>query len=56
MDGAKPAKSPCASGSKLSKLEGEPLHDPTTYRQVVVALQYCTLTRPEISFSVNQLC
>jgi hypothetical protein len=26
------------------------------YRQLVGALQYCTLTRPEIAYSVNQLC
>jgi hypothetical protein len=56
MDGAKPAKSPCSSGSKLSKYDGEPLEDPSVYRHIVGSLQYCTLTRPEISFSVNQLC
>jgi hypothetical protein len=26
------------------------------YRQAVGALQYCTLTRPKIAYSVNQLC
>jgi hypothetical protein len=56
MDGAKPSKSPCSSGSKLSKHDGEALTDPTIYRQVVGALQYCTLTKPEIAYSVNQLC
>ncbi|XP_059461872.1 uncharacterized mitochondrial protein AtMg00810-like [Corylus avellana] len=56
MGGAKPSKSPCTSGSKLSRLDGETLSDPTPYRQVVGALQYCTLTRPEIAYSVNQLC
>jgi len=56
MDGAKPAKSPCGSGAKLSQFDGEQLSDPSLYRHVVGALQYCTLTRPEIGFSVNQLC
>jgi hypothetical protein len=56
MSGAKPAKSPCPSGSKLSRLDGEALLDPYEYRSVVGALQYCTLTRPDIAFSVNQLC
>ena len=56
MDGAKPSKSPCSSGSKLSKHDGETLTDPTIYRQVVGALQYCTLTMSEIAYSVNQLC
>jgi hypothetical protein len=28
----------------------------TDYRHIVGALQYCTLTRPDIAYSVNQLC
>jgi hypothetical protein len=56
MDGAKPAKSPCSTGTKLSRYDGEALEDPSIYRHVVGSLQYCTLTRPEIAFSVNQLC
>ncbi|PON48871.1 hypothetical protein PanWU01x14_234040, partial [Parasponia andersonii] len=32
------------------------LLDPTSYRSIVSALQYCTLTRPELSFSVNKVC
>jgi hypothetical protein len=56
MLGSKPARSPCSSSSKLSKYDGEPLIDPFEYRSVVGALQYCTLTRPDLSFAVNQLC
>jgi hypothetical protein len=56
MIGAKPAPSPCPAGSKLSKLDGEPLPDPTEYRQVVGALLYCTLTRPDLAYAVSQLC
>jgi hypothetical protein len=56
MNEAKPATTPCSSGSKLSRHDGEPLPDPTPYRQLVGALQYCTLTRLEIAYSVNQLC
>jgi hypothetical protein len=56
MLGAKPSPSPCPAGAKLSKFDGEPLPDFTEYLQVVGALLYCTLTRPEIAFSVNQLC
>ena len=44
MVDSKPSKSPCVSGSKLSRYAGDPLTDPTTYRQVVGVLQYCTLT------------
>jgi hypothetical protein len=56
MLGAKPSKSPCLAGSKLSKFDGELLKDLTTYRHIVGALQYYTLTRPDVAFSVNQLC
>ncbi|XP_059446489.1 uncharacterized mitochondrial protein AtMg00810-like [Corylus avellana] len=56
MNGAKPSKSPCTLGSKLSRLDGETLSDPTPYRQGVGALQKYTLTRPKIAYSINQLC
>jgi hypothetical protein len=56
MADAKPSKSPCASGVKLSKFDGTSLLDPAEYRHVVGALQYCTLTCLEIAFAVNQLC
>jgi hypothetical protein len=51
-----PYRAPCVSGSKLSKFDGELLPDPSEYRQTVGALQYVTLTRPDIAYSVNQLC
>ncbi|XP_042962618.1 uncharacterized mitochondrial protein AtMg00810-like [Carya illinoinensis] len=56
MAGAKPTSTPCTSGSKLSKFLGDPLNDPTEYRTLVGALQHLTLTRPDLSFSVNQIC
>jgi hypothetical protein len=56
MHKSKLSKSPCTLGFKLSRLDGPTLSDPTIYRQVVGALQYCTLTQPEIAYSVNQLC
>jgi hypothetical protein len=56
MVGAKPSSTPCVSGGKLSKFDGEPLSDPTEYHHIVGAFQYCTLTRLDISCSVNQLC
>jgi hypothetical protein len=56
MAGAKPASTPCITGSKMSRNDGESLPDPSEYRHMVGALQYCTLTRPDISYSVNQLC
>jgi hypothetical protein len=56
MIGAKPYASPCISGCQLSKFDGDPLPNPTPYRHIVGALQYCTLTRPDIAFLVNQFC
>ena len=53
MADSKPSKSLCVSGLQLSRYAGDPLTNPTTYRQVEGALQYCTLTRPEIAYSVN---
>jgi hypothetical protein len=56
MLGAKPYSAPCTSGKKLTHLDGDPLSDPSLYRHIVGALQYCTLIRPDISYLVNQLC
>jgi histone deacetylase 1/2 len=56
MIGAKPLNCPSSSGTKLSSATGDILHDPTAYRRIVGALQYCTITRPDIAYSVNQLC
>ncbi|KAF5458652.1 hypothetical protein F2P56_022665 [Juglans regia] len=56
MKEAKPAKTPLPAGSQLSQQHGDPLENATEYRQLVGALQYLTLIRPDISFSVNQLC
>ncbi|XP_062093813.1 uncharacterized mitochondrial protein AtMg00810-like [Humulus lupulus] len=53
---SKPVATPMAIGSVLSIHDGAPLVNGSEYRSVVGALQYCTLTRPDISFSVNKLC
>ncbi|XP_031106151.1 uncharacterized protein LOC116010782 [Ipomoea triloba] len=34
----------------------EPFDNPTQYRRIVGALQYLTITHPDLSFSVNRLC
>lgn len=44
------------SNLKLSKTGCDTLKDPHQYRSIVGALQYVTLTRPEIAYSVNKLC
>lgn len=56
MTSCKPATTPTAPNSRLSLYEGDLLSDATEYRSMVGGLQYLTLTRPDITFSVNQVC
>jgi hypothetical protein len=58
MGNCKPSNSPMFASEKLSLYEGIPLgpHDSSQYRSVVGALQYLTLTRPDMSFAVNKVC
>jgi hypothetical protein len=55
---AKGVSTPMATTEKLSRIDGTVLssEDATKYRSVVGALQYLTLTRPDIFFSVNKVC
>jgi hypothetical protein len=54
----KPVSTPMSMSEKLSLQGGEPLgpNDSTQYRSIVGALQYLTLTIPDISFVVNKVC
>ena len=52
---AKPLSSPMASSTSLSAFEGDPLPNATLYRSTVEALQYLSLTSPDITFTVNKL-
>lgn len=55
MQECKPSGTP--SYSKSNVTDSDPLmSDPQWYRSVVGSLQYLTLTRPEIAFSVNVAC
>jgi hypothetical protein len=49
---------PLSISEKLSLTDGEVLgsDDSTNYRSIVGALQYITLTRPDIAFLVNKVC
>lgn len=58
MSHSKPIGTPLSTTKKLSATEGTLLgpNDATNYGSVVGALQYLTLTRPDISFAVNKAC
>ena len=58
MKNCKPATTPLSSTEKLSLHEGEVLsaEDSTRYKSVVGVLQYLTLTRPDLAYSVNKVC
>jgi histone deacetylase 1/2 len=58
MQDCKSAPTPLSSSEQFSLADGTPLgsEDNTQYRSIVEALQYLTLTRPDLAFSVNKIC
>ncbi|KAG7560254.1 Ribonuclease H-like superfamily [Arabidopsis thaliana x Arabidopsis arenosa] len=56
MADCKPLATPVDLKSKLSIDDGEEIDNPTYYRKLAGALQYLTLTRPDISYAVHQVC
>nr|XP_020147974.1 uncharacterized mitochondrial protein AtMg00810-like [Aegilops tauschii subsp. strangulata] len=58
LQNCKPVSTAISTSEKLTIESGEALgpEDATNYRSVVGALQYLTLTRPDISYSVNKAC
>ena len=55
MDGAKDVTTPFSTSISLKLADGSSSVDSTEYRRVIGALQYLSLTRPDISFAVNKL-
>ena len=55
MYSAKPCSTPMWYSKKLFANDSKLFEHPTVYRSTVGALQYLTLTRPDIVFSVNKL-
>lgn len=55
LHNAKPATTPLAHSVVLKSDDGTDTVDETKYRQLVGSLQYLTLTRLDVSFSINKL-
>jgi hypothetical protein len=55
MTEAKPVATPMAASTSLSAIDGELFTYLTLFRSTVGALQYLSITRPNIAFSVNCL-
>ncbi|XP_028083357.1 uncharacterized protein LOC114284615 [Camellia sinensis] len=56
MTTCKPCNSPVSVKPSLAPNSDLPFDQPELYRIVVCALQYLTITRPNLSFAVNQAC
>ncbi|KAJ0477853.1 putative RNA-directed DNA polymerase [Helianthus annuus] len=52
---SKPVNSPMEINSNLALGDSPQLADPAQFRQIVGALQYLTLSRPDITFAVNKV-
>ena len=55
MLGCKPTKTLMEASLKLSKDDGELLHDAGMYRRLISRLLFLTITRPNITYSIHKL-
>lgn len=55
MQDVKSSRTPLASTTTLMLHDGTPTNNATQYQRIIGALQYLTLTRPDLSFSINKL-
>lgn len=56
MNQAKPLPIPMVSSLNLSRHQGETIENEKQYRSVVGTLQYVTITRPDIAYSIKKVC
>jgi hypothetical protein len=56
MSSCKSVTTPVDTRAKLSSSDGQPVDDPSEYRSLVGALQYITMTRPDLAYAVQQAC
>nr|KYP51807.1 Retrovirus-related Pol polyprotein from transposon TNT 1-94 [Cajanus cajan] len=55
MEGAKPAPTPLSPSATLQLHDGTATTEATYFYKIIGAVQYLTLTRPDLSFSINKL-
>ena len=55
MAAAKSCSTPMCLSNNLFLSDSEPFSQPSVYRSTIGALQYLTLTRPDLAFCVNKL-
>lgn len=53
---SKGVSSPVTPGLNLLSYGSTPMPNPQEYRSIVGALQYLTITRPELTFSIHKVC
>jgi len=56
MADCKPCSTPVDTSPKVSAATGAPLQDPSDFRSLAGALQYLTFTRPNIAYTIQQIC
>jgi hypothetical protein len=56
MMNCKHASTPIDTKPKASAATGKPAKDVVFYHSIVDTLQYLTLTRPDIAYTMNQVC
>jgi len=56
LSNSKPVPTPITTTANLSLGDSAPFENPVRYRQIVGALQYATLSRPDITYAVNKVC
>lgn len=56
MQGCKPANTPVEARSKLAADCGTPVQNSSEYLSLAGALQYLTMTRPDLAYAVQQVC
>jgi hypothetical protein len=56
MSNCKPVSTPADTKAKTSSIDGPLFPDGSWYRSMAGALQYLTLTRPDMAYAIQQVC